>query len=257
MARYNDVLNELQYYMLDENKIKLALESKLIITPKNKPHTNTINVSHNSSSSSFSSKPKNTLFIPREKDTLFWCFFILKNGDIKYETMYNKNDIVAIQLKIEYVEKIRKEKQIIKTYKFDSISNIEGNLANDKLLNVKTFLALCAIENINVLIVNNKTYYKLLMNDSNEIYIIYCLYKEPGSYEKRYGFEIGSPEIINNIETTLYRVDNIDKPIKAISFYKVQDMIEIANRLAIETTNNQTGKSKSKNDLYEAIIQYF
>jgi len=249
MTLYNDVLNELQYYILDENNIRKSIEMKFKYIPNNnKPN----NIKHASLS-----KPASNIFIPREKDTLFWCFYILKNGEVKYETTNNKNDVIATRLKIDYIEKIRNEKQTIKTYKFDTINNIESNLSNDKTLNVKTFLSLCAIENINVLIVNNKTYYKLLMNDTPDIYIVYCLYNGNKSYERRYGFEIGTHHAINNIETTLYRVENIDKPIKPITAYKVQDLVDISNKLAIETSNAQTGKVKSKKDLYQEIVQYF
>jgi hypothetical protein len=202
---------------------------------------------------------KNPLFVPREKDSLFWCFYIIKNGHSSYESLYSKNDVLATQMKIEYIEKIRKEKQTVKTYKFDTLTNIESNLANDKLLNVKTLLTLCAIENINVLVVNNKTYYELLMNDNTEVHVIRCLEnKNKGQYEKTYGFEICQKELVDSsIKPTLYRVDNIDKPIKAISAYKVDDLIEICNKLAIETTQIMTGKTKTKKDLYESIIQYF
>ena len=48
---------------------------------------------------------------------------------------------------------IRKNKDIVKTYKFDTISSIESNLANDNNLNKKTFLTLCSIENINIIYV--------------------------------------------------------------------------------------------------------
>ena len=247
MTAYNDVLNELQYYILDEHTIERSLKMRLAPLVKEK-RPMTIETT----------KIKNKIFIPREKDTLFWCFFILKNGETKYETMYNRNDVVAKQIKIEYVEKVRKNKQTIKTYKFDTISNIENNLANDNNLNVKTFLTLCAIENINILFVNNKTFYELRMNDSDTVFIIYSLSnKENKNYISRYGFEMGSNDASDQVKSTLFKIDKIDKPIKSVSSYKVSELIEICDRLAIETTNKETNKSKSKNDLYESIIQYF
>ena len=42
-----------------------------------------------------------------------------------------------------------------------------------------------------------------------------------------------------------------------MSYYKVEDLIKICNKLVIETINKQNGKEKIKKDLYEAIIQYF
>jgi hypothetical protein len=242
---YNDVLKNLQDYMLDEINIDRALKMKLENVNKEKSQTNFV-------------KPKKNLFIPREKDMLFWCFFIFKNGDIKYETLYNKNEVIEKQIKITYVEKIRKEKQTLKIYKFDSISNIESNLVNDNLISRKTFLSLCAVENINIIYINKKTYFELLMNDTNEVFIIHEINNSSnGKYNVKYGFEIGNNELIDNIKTSLYRVDNIDKPIKAFSSYKTQELIDICSKLAIEIINKDTNKIKPKKDLYEGIIQYF
>ncbi len=238
---YNHVFNNLQDYMLDEINIKRSLEMKIeskTITPlKSKNEDKLL-------------KPKNKIFIPREKDTLFWCLYIMKYGDGKYEVLDNKNILTEKKFKIEYVEKIRKEKQTVKIYKFATLTHIENNLANENLLDIKTFLTLCAIENLNILFVKNKTYYELLMNDSNEIHIVYLL---PNN---KYGYEI-NPENATEIKNTLYKLDNIEKPIKSMTSYKLSELIEICQKLAIDTIHKETNKNKCKKDLYEAIIQYF
>jgi hypothetical protein len=145
---YNDVLSEIQYYMLDEKNIDKSLEKKLVSSKNDNKNKNML-----------SDKPKTNIFIPREKDTLFWCFYIIANGEMKYETLNNKNEVIAKQIKIEYIEKIRKEKKTIKIYKFDSISNIESNLVNDNCISAKTFLTLCVLENRNVIYISKKTYF--------------------------------------------------------------------------------------------------
>jgi virulence-associated protein VapD len=94
------------------------------------------------------------------------------------------------------------------------------------------------------------------MNDTNIIYIVHELPNKSKHYNN-YGFEISTKEISENIKNILYKLDNIDKPIKSISAYKVEDLLNIANKLAIEVTNNLSGKHKSKKDLYELIVQYF
>ena len=161
-----------------------------------------------------------------------------------------KNILIEKKHKIEYVEKIRKEKQIVKTYKFATLTHIENNLANENQLDIKTFLTLCAIENLNVLFVKNKTYFELLMNDSNELYIVHLL------QNNKYGYEI-NPINAQQIKTTLYKLDSIDKPIKSITGYKLLELIEICKKLAIDIVNKETNKNKCKKDLYEAIILYF
>jgi len=59
------------------------------------------------------------------------------------------------------------------------------------------------------------------------------------------------------MKTTLYKLDNIDKPIKAMSGYKLSELVEICEKLALDVVDKQTNKSKGKKELYEAIIQYF
>lgn len=199
---------------------------------------------------------KTHIFIPKENDTLFWCYYIIFFGDTKYEMLNFKNTLVEKQNKINFISKIRENKQIIKTYKFDTLTSIENNLANDNMINIKTIMALCAIDKINVIFVKKRSYYELLMNDDKPIYIIREI-ENQSRYSKKYGYEIANDGILEEIRSTLYKVDSLDKPVKGLSSYKVQDLINIANKLAIETVNKETGKSKIKNELYELIIQYF
>jgi hypothetical protein len=238
---YNHVLTKLHDYMLDEKNIRKSLESKYKdnLVPK-KQHQNNCSIL----------KPQNSVFFPREKDALFWCFYIMKNGDNSYEMLQHKNIIIEKKIKIEYVEKIRKEKQIVKTYKFATLTHIENNLANDNTIDTKTFLNLCVVENLNVLFVKNKSFFELLMNDTNDIYIVYSLGNGKFGYEK-------NNEVLNSIKATHYQLDNIEKPIKTISAYKLQELVDICQKLGIEFLNKDTNKTKNKKDLYEAIIQHF
>jgi hypothetical protein len=239
---YNHVLSKLQDYMLDEINIHKSLESKFkhdTLKPRKQYHM-IPQVSHSQKS----------VFCPLEKDTLFWCFYIMRNGDTSYEMLEHKNIIVDKKLKIGYVEKIRKEKQTVKTYKFATLTHIENNLANDDIIDTKTFLTLCAIENINVIFVKNKSYFELLMNDTTDIYIVHWFQNGKFGYEK-------NNEILNSIKSTHYKLDNIEKPIKSLSTYKLPELVDICQKLGIEVINKETNKGKNKKDLYESIIQHF
>ena len=237
--------------MLNEENIQKSIRMKLFSEKPEKKGDQ-----HGLQSHKKSPLLQSQLVIPNHQDSLFWCYYIIKNGDINYETLYNKNSLITKQMKIDLIDTIRKNKTIVKTYKFDTITNIESNLANDNNINVKAFFSLCAIENINIVYVSKKTYYELLMNDSNKIYIIREI-ESHSKYCNKYGYELATEESLNSIRTTLYKLDTINKPIKSISAYKVQDLINMCNKLAIETSAKDTGKCKSKNDLYELIVQYF
>lgn len=253
----NDFIKEFNPYILNNENIETYLKYN-----KNRGNDNSnsnyensdVKYNGNSNKNITSKENRNSLFIPKEYDTLFWCYYIIKNGDYSYETLNNKNVLTTKQLKIEYVSKIRENKPIIKTYKFDTISNLESNLANDDVINMKTILTLCAIDNINIVFITKHTYFELLMNDGEDIYVIRELNSK---YKKKYGFEILNSKSMEEIRNTLYKMETIDKPIKGLSAYKVQELKDIATKLAIETTNLDTGKCKTKNELYEAIIKYF
>jgi len=270
-SEYNDVINQLQDYMLDDVHIKKALIQKIqnikVYKEQNKyENKQTIEQKKQTieqkkqtieqKKQTIEQKTKEIYFFPFEKDTLFWCYYILAKGDIAYETLNNKNSLVAKQLKIDLVSLIRKNKDIVKLYKFDTITNIESNLANDTFLNAKTFLILCAIANLNIIYISKKTYFESLMNDTSEIYIVKEQNQE-SKYVKKYGYQIGTKNIIDNIRETFYKLDKIDKPIKTMSAYKVEELVSICERLAINIINTETGKNKTKKDLYEAIVQYF
>jgi hypothetical protein len=248
-------MSQLHDYMLDDAHIRKALQMKITseVAKKEKLEKREKKEKVEQNDKVCINK---TLFAPAEQDSLFWCYFIMANGDAAYEILNNKNSLLAKQMKIDLVTLIRKSKDIIKTYKFDTITNIESNLANDAILNAKTFLTLCVIANINVIYISKKTYFESFMNDTDIVYIV-REQTQTSKYVKKYAYEMGNQEMIQNIRQTFYKLDKIDKPIKALSAYKVEELVGICQRLAIEFLNKDSGKTKSKKDLYEAIVQYF
>jgi hypothetical protein len=267
------MIADLQEYMLTENNIQ---DWSL------KKETNVSNMSNESVLSNLKmnlktnelklgnlreAEQKNKLFIPHEQDSLFWCFYIFLYGQSNYEMKQNKNIVITKQLKIDIVEKMRKHKTLIKTYHFDTLTNIEDNLANNPLLNYKTFLSMCLVEDLNIVFVTKYTYINLFMSDSKDVYIVREIIKENNEkkYYKKYGFEkiekcdVSQNEILNTIENTLYKIelDCINKPIKAVSAYKVGDLISICEKLDIQPYNKETKKRKVKQELYEEIIKKF
>lgn len=244
-SQYNDVINKLQDYMLNENTIKLSLNNRI----NNHFENNT--EKYNKTTRQTINKEKTATFIPMQKDKLFWCFYIMKYGETNYEMLENINIVLEKKIKIDYVEKIRKEKQIVKSYKFATLTHLENQLVNEEKIDLNTFLTLCVLDNINVFYVYKKMYFELLMND-DKIHIISRL----DNYSK-YGYEGIDQTKIELYRSTLFKVDNIEKPVKSISSYKVSELREFCSKLGIEIYIKDTEKYKSKTDLYESLIQYF
>jgi len=243
---YDDVLCKLQPYMLTDSKINECITTSCTTTSCKRIIKNNNNNNNNKNS-----EIKEVVFIPKENDTLFWCFYIMKHGDLSYEMLEKRNFITEKKLKIEYIEKIRKEKQVVKFHKFTTLTHLENALANETKIDVNTFLTLCAIENLNVIYINKKTFFEIVKNDTNVIYILHSLNNH------KYGFEINIDDKVIKIRESLFKLDDINKQIKAISFYKIDELVDICKKLEIETVNKETNKKKSKKDLYELLVQYF
>ena len=162
-----EILSNFENYILNENnminylKYKITTNSKEDFINNNnrlKENNNRLKENNNrlkeNNNRIKENNNKQTIFYPKENDSLFWCYFIIKNGEIKYETLNNKNIVITKQLKIDLINKIRDNKSIIKTYKFDTISNIENNIVNDNYINIKSIMTLCAIEKINLIFIS-------------------------------------------------------------------------------------------------------
>ena len=229
------ILHDLNQFILNETCIKNAIKYKISKTPN--AYVPLVK-QHN----------KFGVFIPPEMDSLFWCLYIMKYGEIHYEMLDNKSVVTEKKLKIEYVEKIRLNKVLLKTYKFNTFSELENNLTNDKTLSLSSVLSLCALDNLNILVIQNKTYYELCMNDSHDTAIIQ-------KFDKKFGVKLVDNDFTMGVKNDFIQIENVEKPLKAISAYKVQDLINICNKLEIDVKHALSEKTKTKKELYEDIYK--
>jgi hypothetical protein len=187
---------------------------------------------------------------PIEKDKLFWCYYIMKYGELKYEMLENKSIVIERKLKIDLINLLRQNKDIIKQYKFATLTHIENQLANENIIDISTFFTLCVLEKINILFIHNKSYFESLNNDSSKIYILYNL--DNSTYNVRY--EETTIDKADTYKESLYRMESLKNPIQAFSNYKLDELVEINLKLGLDV---QSSKKKTKKELYEQLVQYF
>lgn len=167
-------------------------------------------------------KPKVNLEKPIEKeskDNLFWCFFIALFGETEFEhlKMQHKLKITEKQLKISFLEKIEaRRKEISKKRLVKTLSTVEDNL-REEITTKETLVVLSFLEGINLLFVDDKTFFTC-KNSDKEFYIIKCGKIIYDTIEK-------CKE--NKIER--YKVNKILEP---IANYKVNDLKEIYTKLS-------------------------
>jgi hypothetical protein len=228
---YNQIIDNIQDYMLTSvlfNKFSIKEREKVIHKSEKKKISNRITI--------------------KETDQLFWYFYIALEGYDEYKLVSNKFTLEK-ELKITNIEKMRSNNSILKQQKL-KISEYETTLLNSKKIDIPTLCGLAAYNELNIIFIKNKVYYHFNFGNIDNTIIIY-------HEGKNYSCEINpTKELIETVHNNYYHVENPNKPIKGISTYKVNEIVEICNKLGIKT-QLESGKSKSKKQLYTEIQTYF
>ena len=207
-------------------------EQDATITQENTSRNNT--QSFNSSS----------FFSVAEDDILFWTFYILKYD---YETYLHTRRSFSFekQQKFSLIEQLQKKKQYLKSHKV-KLNNLIEDLGTSHTINLATFVGLCCAYKINIVIYKNKVAEKHQFDESSSTFFMYNKSDKQLHTNKEKGF---------NIEKIFYIVPNLDKPLKSLTSYKKEELIEIAQLFSINSVCSQRKKSKTKQQLYDEIVQ--
>jgi hypothetical protein len=200
-------------------------------------------------------------FTPSQSNSLFWCFYIIYNGFASYE--YESNYFTAEQqFKIQTIEKVKKGegKTCLKEHKI-SKTCFESGLLGSTNINAKTLYALCLCYNLNIFYIYKNTYYEMISSIEKPIHII-KYNAETNNYSICLPVDINATETLSKhsdyIEKTkekYWKLDSIDKPLRPVTVYSVQELVNICSKLDIAVICETTNKKKTKSELYSSILQ--
>jgi len=194
-------------------------------------------------------------FYPKEKDTLFWCYYINKYGIDKYFDNKKRSFVVEHDYKISIIEKIQNMKDELKLNKIKKLV-VEDELMNRAKIEIASIKLLMLLDNENLLLIKKNCYQKIVFNrDKLELSVdnynvIFC---DVDNYYLQKN--LNDRELVDIINKS-YEIDNFDKPLKGISSYKLDELHEICKKLNIELSSN-LGKNKTKQILYTEILEKF
>jgi hypothetical protein len=226
----------------NNNDNQLKEKQKIVSTPINQKPIN--------------QKKIQTKYKPRQKDTLFWCFYILKNGFSNFEMeINNQYFVVEKNEKFRYIELLRQNKNVLKIHKIKPLTELEDDLANKTNISIKTFFALCILENINILLVDKRKICELLCHTIDKTHPINIIHK----INNEFFIELEPTDtMIQMYKDTYYKMNNFDSSLKSMGSYKLDELIELCNKLNlnIEEYKNkkETKKKLTKKDIYELLV---
>jgi len=191
---------------------------------------------------------------PKQKDSLFWCLYILKHGYSNYEIeINNQYFVIEKKEKFKYIEMLRNNKNIIKLHKIKPFTELEDDLANKDKISVKTFFALCILEKINVLLVDKRKIYEITCIDIDNNHPVNIIHRNSNTLEHYIELNVTN-DVINNYRNTYYKMSSFDSYLKAMSSYKLEELIDLCKKLDINIEVNSNEKKKTKKDIYQLLV---
>ena len=182
----------------------------------------------------------NDIFFPKQRDQLFWSFYVILHGQIEYDILTSFFTLEK-ETKYKWIEVFRGRKELFKPIKV-SRNVVEDELANAKAITMATVKALCHLNDVNVFYVDDKKYYEITTNSEKPFYLI-------EKVDGRYGLKEKIPiEKVEYYREHYWKLENLDKPLKAVSSYKASELKDICKRLHIESLN------LTKPKMYEKIL---
>jgi hypothetical protein len=196
-------------------------------------------------------------YITREKDKLFWTFYIMLNGEDAYKYLKTKF-VTEKEIKIGAVEKMRKLPNVFKQHKLNKV-RIENELSGDVPLTLEGFYGLCIIYNISAIFMKKNCYCELYgLGDSSVTHIIEEL--EGGLGVHVFKMKAASLDYANLVRESKWQMENVLTPIKSISSYTHSELLEIYNK--VTCIHKDTGftesfkEKKTKQFLYDRICEF-
>jgi len=265
---YNHVLIKLQDYMLHSNVLDNSTKHKLTSLSAEKMKKNEVGqiiVSNKVDESvpisvqvpvqALALPIVDNTFHPKEKDALFWCYYIIKNGYGAYVYPNTTSYINEKNEKFKCIQLLRDNKDLLKTKKIKNLKeDVEDDLANKDRIGMKTFIALCIVSKINIVYIHKRKCFEHMHNDEDPVHVVHS--------SNEYCGELNiSKEQLDTYRTTLFKWESVDKPLKAVSSYKSEELLDLCIKLvfdndsATNATNKQNLKKKTKKELYELLVQ--
>ena len=248
---YNDVIKNLQDYMLSNKLLVQSLKFR-VATGKNKKYQiMTSNETPQEKKEIIMKKEKDKFFYPSQKDQLYWCFFIIKNGFDAYEYPDISSYINEKKEKFKCVDILRQNKQQLKVKKIKNIKeDVEDDLVNRERISMKTFIALCVASNLNILYIQKRKCFELMFDEESPIHVVHEM--SDGKYCYEHG---ATKEQTDYYRNTFFKWESIEKPLKAVGSYTSDELVVLCEKLGLETMKAGGGdKKKTKNELYEQIV---
>ena len=190
---------------------------------------------------------------PNKKDSLFWCLYIISYGYSDFMQVTRNHRVRQLEVQKEVIDLIQKNKNIMKNtnMKFTNVATQELTsdlLSITKDINYCVAMALCVLYKININLIDREkgVYIKFVSNTDIEL-PTYAIYRED-TYRYSVDIEPLTSDKMENMNE-LICLESYLTPLKKISNYKINELMETASQLGLLNDD----KKYKKKEIYDLI----
>lgn len=236
--KFDECLETLEPWMLTSDKVQSPDVSLLEIARTEEPQAIVLTI-------------KKQIFSPVKTDTLFWCAYVANKGEAEYEMIGNRYKNAEIEEKQKMIDFIKKSPEAIKSsFKITGIKmkEIMSELMMDKKTSWTAFLAMCVYYKFNAIVCYKKTYLDFFVKGASNTHLFH---RDESGHISVDTCELDEAEMKDIRDSRIYLGQNPEKPLKAASHYKMEDLLEMADKVGIDCGQNKWKKA----DWYNAILK--
>jgi hypothetical protein len=201
-------------------------------------------------------KTVSPLFFPNKQNSMFWCLYIFVHGYDEFLTIQkSKQSTIELSENQKIIDSIRSNVSLLKTTNHKITNAKCQEILSDLMVggnnNISLLLAYSVFYKLSIVVFTEGTLYLEMKPEDGSGKQIFMYYD---SAEKKYGINLSETDHETGCalkEKCLY-VENANKPLKAVSHYKLGDLQKMATLLTIDTPPKQT-----KSELYVALEHKF
>jgi len=240
--KFDDSLETLEPWMLTADKIQENIQSPLVsqveipVTEKQEDKTNLV---------------KKNIFSPVKTDTLFWCAYVINKGEAEYEMIGKRYKNAEIEEKQKMIDFIKKSPDAIKSsFKITGVKmkEIMSELMMDKKTSWTAFLAMCVYYKFSAIVCCKKTYLDFFVKGAENTYLFH---RDESGHISVDTNELDEAEMKDIRDARIHLGQNPEKPLKAASHYKMDDLLNMAEKIGITCGQNKWKKA----DWYDAVLK--
>lgn len=193
---------------------------------------------------------EDTSITPENKDQLFWCCYIGKYGLDKYNEIKHRAGNIEMEEKQRISEYFKNNPNFLKNINQKMTKARIQEIISEIMINNKVSLnvlpAFALYYRVRIIILKeNRIYLNISSEDNYDTTIL--MYKK----DHEYNIDICvNDNKIQNIIEKCYCLYSYEKPLKAISNFKMDELLELASKMDVDTS-----KKIQKNELYGNIAR--